>query len=63
MRMRMDINFLEFMLELGSITQEQYDVYVKGNNRPNQDLTNLYIIDDYSYDELIDVVRGDNNER
>lgn len=61
--MNMDINFLEFMLDLESITQEQYDVYVKGKNRPNQDLTNLYILEGYSYDELIDVVRGDNNER
>ena len=61
--MNMDINFLEFMLDLESITQEQYDLYVKGKNRPNQYLTNLYLIEGYSYDELIDVVRGDNNER
>ena len=61
--MNMDINFLEFMIDMESITQEQYDVYVKGKNRPNQDLTNLYLVDGYSYDELVDVVRGDDNAR
>lgn len=59
--MNMDINFLEFMLDLESITQEQHDLYVRGKNRPNQDLTNLYLIEGYSYDELVEVVRGDNN--
>ena len=61
--MNMDINFLEFMIDMESITQEQYDFYVKGKKRPNQELTNLYLIEGYTYDELIDVVRGDNNER